>query len=197
MTQETQYWRVSVTATPRGDWLSPGGQPYNFTLHDGATAEMTKATVAVMDELQGWLTPANGNGNTQQRPNTPPVATGGPPQGEAGTLRGMDVYGVGFVAQGEQFVVGIDRVVASSTTKGKSTFEVYRPGNQWKFATVFEQQFDKLEEISAGDYDPPVEMVFAVGKQKKDSTNHHMDFAGLAYSESQQQPPAPHWPECP
>lgn len=187
-------WRVSITPSPRGDFVTLSGIRYNLTLHDGATVEDYNGLLATLEAIGPALFSAYGNGDNGNPPpinvqaSNQPVLTA-PRQSVPEGVDAEDVYGVGLVEVGHTFDVEIARAVATSTQAGKPTIDLYRPGNQYPFAKVNEPQFGAFQGITGIDgatfkgerqLDPPALMRFKVGKMKPKGGKHYIDFVGAA-----------------
>jgi hypothetical protein len=177
-------WRVSITPTPRGDFQAPGGWRYNVTFHDGATPDDFHALLATLEACAPALVSAYGD-TVSSTPSVPTISQPAPQQ--AGDGAGENIYGVGWVAEGGVFDVEIERVIATVDGKGNPTVDLYRPGNQYPFAKVSAQRFPALKALTNLDgatlkgehkMDAPILMRFKVGKQKKNSDKHYIDFEG-------------------
>lgn len=195
-------WLVSVTPTPRGDFVTGDGSVrFNLTVHNGATADMVLATVEAMIVAVGKLAvmgitlTENGNGNAPRTPqngrqdaSSPPPRTSTP---ETANGAGEDVFGVGFVAEGNEFAVDIDRMKVNATESNTLYLELYRPGNRYPFARAFDRG-NTFADIEAAlslnltdargmiDLESPVKAVFAVGKKKPNGDRHYIDYVRLA-----------------
>lgn len=195
-------WLASVTPNRNGDFVSPGGMRFNFTMHDGATAAMALSLILEADRafrmfaeygIRLYEAPA-------AQPVTPPVQ----PQGASSTTTqhapagdgaGYEVFGVGRCQPGKTYEVQITRVKPGATLNNSPTLDMYRPGDKFRFLTVFERQFGEFEErtgINPTTMNPREEVtvnlkVFfrlatdAEGKVKTtDKGNPRIDFAGIA-----------------
>jgi len=182
-------WLVSVTPTPRGDWQLPGGPRFNLTIHNGATPDDVTAALATLAAIGPALlsayespsAPPAGYGGT----STPPPVRQTPPQPEG--VETEDVYNVGHIQVGGQFDVEIERAVKTATGGGKPKLDLYRPENQYPFATVNEGQFDAFHAVTGvhgatlegtATFNPAVMLRFKVGKKKQKSEKHYIDFVG-------------------
>lgn len=190
-------WLVSITPTPHGDWVLPGGMRYNLTLHNGATPGDVTAVLATLAAIENALVSAydapsapasNGSSNppSTQKRQAPP-----PPEG----AEGEDVYGKGFIVEGGQFDVEIERAVKTATGSGKPKLDLYRPGNQYPSATINEGGFDAFHAATGvhgndltgeATFDPPKLLRFKLGKKKRNSEKHYWDFVGAPSGATEQ-----------
>ena len=188
---EHTSWLVSITPKPHGSYITPGGVRYEVTIHDGATTDMVADAIAVLDNLADILTPANGNSAPKDTPRPQDAPTSGD-RNDSSKSDGMDIYGVGWRAEGDSFTVLIERMVAGASSNGNPKIDVFAPGHQFPDATIYEgpdgRDFAALKHGTGknpntlkGEYifDAPIPMVFQVGKKKQSGNKHYWDFVSV------------------
>lgn len=182
-------WLVSITPSPRGDWQLPGGIRYNVTFHDGATVADFEALLATLNAVAPMLLAAEAAPVRQATvtESTPPLRIVDPPPDG---VEGMDIYGVGFRAEGQHFTTEIAFVSATATASGAPQIGLYQNDKQqYAFATVNEAKFAAFKTATGIDgeslrgkvaLDPSIIMNFSVGKKKPKGKGHYINWESNA-----------------
>jgi hypothetical protein len=185
---EHASWLVSVTPKNNGSFITPGGQRFDITMHDGFTAEMVTAAIAEMDKAAAFLLPANGIPGPKEQPRQDAASDEGPQNSGAGE----EVFSVGWVNCGDEFIAEVARLVPAASGK-KQHAEVYTPHSKYPLTRIDERFFAAIKQATGSDltfgeevtFDPPREIVFKLShKNKQNSDRHYIDFVRVCGSSS-------------
>jgi hypothetical protein len=185
---EHASWLVSVTPKNNGSFITPGGQRFDITMHDGFTAEMVTAAIAELDKAAAFLLPANGIPGPKAQPRQDAASDEAPQNSGAGE----EVFSVGWVNCGDEFIAEVARLVPAASGK-KQHAEVYTPHSKYPLTRIDERFFAAIKQATGSDltfgeevtFDPPREIVFKLShKNKQNSDRHYIDFVRVYGSSS-------------